>query len=157
MAEPYESDVPLPQIAGDNLTPTGWVAPPGWYGFIAAAGPGIISRAGLPVDDVSVQALIDLGSPDPYSRSTKHDGRRLVRIAGGFIALNYDEFRSRDYSAADRSRRYREKLASRRDVTVKRDAYRDVVTKTRRVTRDITQAEAEAEVQEEKKGEGKGS
>src|SRR3972149_1530305 len=77
MAEPYESDVPLPQIAGDNLTPTGWVAPPGWYGFIAAAGPGIISRAGLPVEDVSVQALIDLGSPDPSTRSTINDRSRL--------------------------------------------------------------------------------
>ena len=156
MAEPYETDVPLPQLAGDNLEPTGWVVPPGWYGFIAASGPGIISRAGLTVDDVSIQALIDLGSPDPYSRSTKHDGRRLVRVAGGFITLNYDVFRTRDYSAAGRQRRYRERLALLRNVTVKRNAKRNAVTKTRRVTRDITQAEAEAEVQEEKKGEGKG-
>ena len=162
MAEPYETDVPLPQLAGDNLEPTGWVVPPGWYGFIAASGPGIVSRAGLTVDDVSIQALIDLGSPDPYSRSTKHDGRRLVRVAGGFITLNYDVFRTRDYSAAERQRRYRERKRgdALRIVTpvtegvtltvtryADRNAKRNAVTKKLRVTREVTQAEAEAEAE----------
>src|SRR3990167_2571685 len=162
MAEPYETDVPLPQLAGDNLEPTGWVVPPGWYGFIAASGPGIVSRAGLTVDDVSILALIDLGSPDPYSRSTKHDGRRLVRVAGGFITLNYDVFRTRDYSAAERQRRYRseERGDALRIVTpvtegvtltvtryADRNAKRNAVTKKLRVTREVTQAEAEAEAE----------
>ena len=72
----------------------------------------------------------------------------MVRINGGFLVLNYMKFRERDYTAAERSRRYREKCKA--DVASRRDAvtsHRDAVTSHR----DITQAEADAEVEEEEK------
>lgn len=135
MAEPIELKEPIAQIAITSLELTGWSVPPGWYGFVAAAGVGILHRAKVP-DDVGVTALERLGQPEQSSRSPEFDGRRLVRINGGFIVLNFMKYRDRDYTAALRSARYRQKQKiaqppSHRDDTASR--------------RNITQAEAEAE------------
>jgi hypothetical protein len=129
MAAPHELAQATPQIAVRSLDPTGWIVPPGWYGLISAAGVGIIRRAGMDDVERGLIALERLGSPEPDSRSQDHDGRRLVRIDGGFIALNYDKYRNRDYTSAARSKRYRD----RKDVT------------SRVATRSVTQAEAEVE------------
>lgn len=141
MAEPKELTEEAPQIAIRSLEQTGWAVPPGWYGFVAAAGVGIIRRAVMD-HDVGLIALEKLGAPDPESRSLEFEGRRLVRVDGGFIVLNYMKYRERDYTTAERSKRYREKKASQRDSTPPH--------------RDITQAEAEAEVDAEKKKDNAG-
>lgn len=130
MAEPFEVITPAAQIEVRSLDLTGWLVPPEWYGIVPAAGIGIIARA--QVDrELGLRALEQLGSPEVGSRSKEFDGRRLVRINGGYIVLNYFKYRDRDYTTAERSRRYRERKAekSRRDVTESH--------------RDITQAEAE--------------
>ena len=46
--------------------------------------------------------------------STAYDGRRLVRIDGGFIVLNFAVYREKDHSAAKRQREYRERQAEAR-------------------------------------------
>ena len=131
MAMPYETKIPLPQLEVRSLERTGFIVSPGWYGFVAAAGVGIIRRAQID-ENIGLDALEALGSPDQESRSPEHDGRRLVRVDGGYIVLNYQKYRDRDYTGAERARRYRErKLSSHRDSTASH--------------RDITQAEAEAE------------
>jgi hypothetical protein len=145
MAEPREITDPTPQLMTRTLDPTGWVVPPGWYGFCETSGPGILRLAGVDVDDVGFAALERLGSPEPESRSQAFDGRRLVRVDGGWIALNYDKYREKDVTSAERAARYRARKAegkSRRDgVTVTRDGpYQD---------RSVTQAEAEAEAEAE--------
>jgi hypothetical protein len=140
MAEPYETTVPLPQVKVRAIELTGWEVPPGWYGFVHAAGVGIIRRAGVE-KEVGMVALEALGEPEIESRSKDFEGRRLVRVDGGFIVLNFMKYRDRDYTTAERSRRYRERLASRRDVTA--------------THRDITQAEEEVELEvEDKKKKG---
>ena len=107
MAEPYELSEPAPQLSIKSLEFTGWVVQPGWYGLIKAAGTGIVRRALVdPVEGMS--ALERLGEPEPDSRNPAHDGRRLVRIAGGFVVLNFMAYRERDYTGAERSKRYRE-------------------------------------------------
>lgn len=147
MADPYEVRAPEPQLRVTALEETGWTVPPGWYGFVAAAGPGIAARAGIPWDDETRAAMERLSSPEPESRSREFDGRRLARVNGGWIVLNYFKYRDKDYTSAIRSARYRARKleeASRRDDTESR---RDAVAATRQsVTegRDITQAEAEA-------------
>jgi len=132
MATPHELTEPAPQIEIRTLDLTGWSVPPGWYGIVNAASVGIIRRAGLD-ESVGIAALERLASPEGSSRSSDFDGRRLARIDGGFIILNFQKYRDRDYGAAERAKRYRERQASRRNVTPER--------------RDITQAEAEAEAQ----------
>lgn len=112
MAEPRELP-DTPQIAVRTLEPTGWTVPAGWYGFVPAAGPGIVRRAG--VDLVNGMAALErLGGPEPESRSQAFGGRRLVRVDGGYVLLNYMAYRERDYTAAERQRRLRER---RRAVT----------------------------------------
>lgn len=140
MAEPVELAEPMPQIEVDSLEHTGFVVPPGWYGFIRAAGPGIIRRSLVASNEAGMRALKELGSPDRSSRTPDHDGRRLVRIDGGFVVLNWEKYRARDYTSAERSRRWREK--SKQSDTV--------ATRCNTVsTRSGTQAEAEAEAEME--------
>ena len=115
MAEPYELEEPSPQLEVCSLTETGWSVPRGWYGLVHAAGVGILHRAGVNEGEHGKAALTRLGAPEPDSRSKGFDGRRLVRIDGGYIVLNYMIYRERDYTSADRSRRYR---AKRRDEAI---------------------------------------
>lgn len=129
MAEPKDFDQPIPQLHIDSLTESGWTAPAGWYGFVAASGPGIIDRAKVSQED-GRKALKRLGEPDSHSRTCEFEGRRLIRMDGGYLVLNYMKYRERDYTSAERSKRYRDRKASRRVATV--------------TPRDITQAEAEA-------------
>ena len=134
MAEPQDFDQPVPQLHVNSLTETGWQAPAGWYGFVPASGPGIIDRAKISQED-GRKALERLGEPESNSRSSEFDGRRLIRIDGGYLVLNYMKYRERDYTSAARSKRYRLKKSRRVSVASRRD---------------ITQAEAEAEAYTEK-------
>lgn len=72
-------------------------------GFVSAAVPGLARAANLSMDEVQ-EGLKVLESPDPYSRSTEYEGRRIQRVEGGWTVLNHfkhrdkikDEYR-RDY------------------------------------------------------------
>ena len=118
MAEPHELIEPAKQIKVRTLEETGFVIPPGWYGLIRAAGIGIIHRAGMETEN-GLSALERLGEPEMESRTPDFEGRRLVRIAGGFIALNFAKYREKDHTSAERSKRYREKRSKRK--TTKRE------------------------------------
>lgn len=140
MAQPYEAREPQAQLEIRSLEPTGWSVPIGWYGFVHAASSGIIHMAGADRDN-GLYALDRLGAPEPDSRSQKYEGRRLVRVDGGFIVLNYMKFREKDYTTAERSRRYREKKrAEQQSAKAKEESQRHTGT-----SRDVTEAEAEAE------------
>ena len=141
MAEPREFSNPIPQINTRNLELTGWSAPPGWYGFVPASGSGIIRRAELDIE-IGLSALERLGSPEHESRSLEFDGRRMIRCNGGYLILNYQKYREKDYTAAERSKRYRERKA--KNHASHRDNHAS--------HRDITQAEAEAEADKIKSG-----
>jgi hypothetical protein len=133
MAEPFEVTEPMDQIEVQTLQLTGWQVPPGWYGIVRAAGNGIIRRDGCD-DATGFAALEELGAPDQHSRSQEYDGRRLVRVNGGYIVLNYFKYRDRDYTAAERMRRLRAR---------KKQAVTDVTRNPVDVTPNVTQAEAE--------------
>lgn len=145
MAEPQEFLSETPQIAVRSLETTGWMVPPGWYGFVAAAGVGIIRRA-IMDQDLGMVALDRLCSPDPESRSGDYEGRRMARIEGGYVVLNYMKYRERDYTAAERQRRYRLKKLNQASTSVNTVTRNDV-----ELRRDITQAEVEVEVEVEVK------
>jgi len=129
LAEPFEVTEPIPQLEVRGLELTGWSVPPGWYGFVRAAGGGIVRTDGLD-HETGLAMLEKLGNPDPDSRSQAFDGRRMVRVDGGYIILNYFLYRDRDYTAADRMKRLRNRKKG------------DGVTAALRcVTRNVTQAE----------------
>lgn len=106
MAVPIELTEPMKTLEVDSLKEAKFVVPVGWYGFVQASGTGIIRRAGLSVKE-GMAALQRLGEPEQESRTPAFDGRRLVRVDNGYIALNFDKYRQKDHTTAERSRRYR--------------------------------------------------
>jgi len=141
MAEPREFQEPIEQIEIGQIKHTGYEAPPGWYGFVRAAGVGIINRAGVDRKK-GMEALRKLGEPENESRSSEFDGRRMIRVNGGFVILNYMKYRDKDHTAAERQRRLRERRKNPNIVT------RDVQSVTRDValpSRNVTQADADAD------------
>ncbi len=134
MAVPTEIQAPIEELKLDELETTGWSIPPGWYGFVHAASLGIVRRCGIP-QDRGMEALKRLAAPERESRSQEFDGRRMVRVDGGFVILNYIRYREKDHTAAERQRRYRERQKEKQKE-------RNAVT-----SRFVTQAEAEAEAE----------
>ena len=112
MAVPYEAKEPLETYGVMELKPTGFMVPPGWYGKVNAAGIGIVRRALLD-DEPGLRALVRLGEPEPQSRSSDFEGRRLVRVDGGYIVLNFWAYRAKDHTSAERSKRYRAKKSKK--------------------------------------------
>ncbi len=119
MAEPYEVREPIRSIQVRSTDEADFVVPVGWYGFVPAAGPGIAHRA-LIEQDRALDALERLASPDPGSRTPAHDGRRMVRVSGGYLILNYIAHRDRDHGAAERQARFRtrQKMKDSNAITV---------------------------------------
>lgn len=152
MAEPQEVSEPLPTIKVGSLEPGDYVIPSGWYGFVPSSGPGLVHRALMDTEE-GFAALCRLSAPEGESRSHEHEGRRLVRVDGGFIVLNFQKYRDHDYGGAERTRRWRERQRAD-SVTRHGDAEtRHAAT----VRRHVTQAEAEAEGEERTLPTGNGS
>lgn len=116
LAEPREFASAVVTYEVGSLQPAEFVAPAAWYGFVPVAAAGVATRAGLTLE-VTHAALRVLASPDMDSRTPNYEGRRIARVSGGFIVLNYARYRDRDYSAASRMRRYRERLRNERNAT----------------------------------------
>ena len=114
LAEPKEFSEPIRQIAVKSLDYTGFEVSPGWYGFVPAAGIGIINRAKIPVNE-GFEALEKLGAEDIESRSHAFGGRRLVRVDGGYIVLNYMKYREFDHTAATRMKNGCDVTATRKE------------------------------------------
>lgn len=113
MAEPHEIREKSPQIEIHTLDFTGWSVPKGWYGFVSAASVGIIKMADIGREE-GLAALEALGNPDKESKSKAFEGRRMVRINGGFVILNYMDYRDKDHTGAERQKRWRERQKKKR-------------------------------------------
>lgn len=61
-------------------------------GFVSGSIPGMAAIARMSLEDAekSIEALC---KPDPYSRSKKHEGRRLIEVDGGWQIVNYIKYR----------------------------------------------------------------
>jgi hypothetical protein len=59
----------------------------------------ISSIGGIKIEKV-MASLKKLESPDPLSRSTNNDGRRIERVNGGFCIINYHKYRNFTYSGS---------------------------------------------------------
>jgi hypothetical protein len=138
MADPHEVLEPTPGILVRSLEESGVIIQPGWYGIVKAAGSGIVRRACIDDPEAGLDALERLGAPDLESRSADYEGRRLIRIDGGWIVVNYDKYRQRDTTSAERQKRYRERQNSNA-------ALRVTLRNDRNETRNITQEEGEVE------------
>ena len=71
---------------------------------VEASVPGLAKRAGVTIDEAEM-ALERLRTPDPYSRTQEHEGRRIENVDGGWLILNGERYR--DKMSADEVRAYK--------------------------------------------------
>jgi hypothetical protein len=86
-------------------------------GFVEASVPGLARRANVPLDTCE-KALGVLSSPDGYSKSPAHEGRRVEKVERGWAILNYRTYRDlrtpEQVATAERQAKFK---ARRRSVT----------------------------------------
>lgn len=80
------------------------------HGEVEASIPGLAKLAGVPVDAAEI-AIKKLASPDPYSRTKDHDGRRIEAIDGGWQILNHQKYREK---ASEEDRREQDRIRKQR-------------------------------------------
>jgi len=108
-------------------------------GIVDASVPGLAKQAGVTLEQTE-QALSVLESPDPYSRTKDHEGRRVEPVDGGWRLLNHSKYREK-LSREDR----REKAANRQRVKRERESSRSV-TPCHAPSRSVTLRHAESHI-----------
>lgn len=79
------------------------------HGYVGASIPGLAARARITIEQCE-KGLQTFMSPDPYSRSSEHEGRRIEIADRGWILLNYERFRDmRDEEARKEYERIRKR------------------------------------------------
>ena len=106
-------------------------------GYVGASVPGLAARARITLEQCE-EALAKFLAPDPYSRSEKHEGRRIEKVDRGWILLNYARFREMRNVAETRERQREWARRKRASTSTNVDNRVDC----RQMS---TQAEAEAE------------
>lgn len=61
-------------------------------GVVMAALPGLARAAIMSVEECG-KALVVLESPDPHSRTSAFEGRRVEKVEGGWKVLNHEKYR----------------------------------------------------------------
>lgn len=61
-------------------------------GIVEASVPGLADAARVGIEDCC-NAIERLKSPDKWSRSTEHEGRRIEEVEGGWLLLNHGKYR----------------------------------------------------------------
>lgn len=100
----------------DNETRVVWItllAMSDRHGYVAASLPGLSDLARVSIEHTE-RAIEKLSSPDKYSRSREHDGRRIQQVDGGWLILNHGKYREK-MSADDRREYLRIKQQEWRD------------------------------------------
>ena len=119
-------------------------------GFIEASVLGLARVANLSVEETE-NALVILENPDPYSKNPDNEGRRIIRVPGGFMLLNYEEYRSRrsNEERQEYMRKYMQEYRKQRkqDVNNSKPQLETVSHGKPRLAQ--AEAEAEAEAEEE--------
>ena len=124
-------------------------------GEVHASIPGLAKRAGVSLKECQA-ALACLQSPDEFSRTKDHEGRRVQEIDGGWELLNHVKYRA--LLSAEERREYNRKKQAEYRAKKKKDMSKDVNDKSITVNHSeqnahITEAEAEAEADTEGGGE----
>jgi len=114
-------------------------------GRVWASVPGLANRARVAVEDTRA-ALITLLAPDPDSRTTDHDGRRIEPMDGGWMLLNYLKYRE----MRDEDTRAEQNRAAQ--ATFRSKQNKQEVSTVSHGKPESAQAEAEAEEERESRG-----
>jgi len=107
-------------------------------GYITGSIPGMAAIARMSLQEAE-QSIAALCSPDPYSRSKEHEGRRLIEADGGWLIVNYAKYRAKrdPEKRREQNRRAQEAYRKRHETQSK--------PKVSHNKPESAQAEAEAE------------
>lgn len=119
------------------------------FGVVEASMPGLADLAKVSIPECQ-EALLKLSSPDEYSRTKEHEGRRIKEVEGGWQILNYGKYR--DKLSAEERKEYkrqwdREHRASRPNAEFRFTP--DASDNPRQNPTNPTYTEAEAEAEAE--------
>ena len=112
-------------------------------GEVHASIPGLANRAHVTIEECE-SALDCLKSPDNYSRTKDHEGRRIEEMDGGWRLLNHAKYRAL-LSAEERREYNRRKQAEYRQKTRKPVNDMSMTVNHNKQCQHSTEAEAEAE------------
>lgn len=107
----------------DDKTRLVWItmlAMAGRDGVVESSLPGLADAARVSIKECEA-ALVVLKSPDPYSRTKEHEGRRVEVCDGGWLILNHAKYRAkmtledRRERAALRQAKFRERRQTLRE------------------------------------------
>lgn len=127
----------------------------GREGIVEASIPGLAERSRLTLEETE-EALKRLESPDKYSRTKEHEGRRIKTVDGGWLILNHAKYRLK--LSEDERRAYKaakQKEYRQRDKALTEVRGQAVDTGGQMCTM-LTQAEADAEADADTKEKGEG-
>lgn len=114
-------------------------------GFVEASLPGLARVANLTIEE-TMTALKGLEGPDLHSKNPDHEGRRLVKMDGGWLVLNYQIYRERR-NDEDRQAYMREYMRAYRSDSVNKR--KQMLTQVNNSKPRLAQVEAEVEVEVE--------
>jgi hypothetical protein len=116
------------------------------HGRVMASVPGLAHRARVSLEE-ALAALKRFMTPDPYSRTPDHEGRRIEVIDGGWRLLNYAKYRAMKDEENERARNAERQARFRANhpVTVTEERYSNAPTVTVTESNPIAEAEVEAE------------
>ena len=114
---PLFSSIVTSSIWGeDNDTRILWItmlAMADMHGVVDGSVPGLAHVARIPVKACE-RALKSLSAPDRYSRTQELEGRRIVKVEGGWRIVNHAIYRQKAKSRAEDQRRYRDRKRAER-------------------------------------------
>jgi hypothetical protein len=111
-------------------------------GFVDATIPGIAGITKIPLATVEA-AMTKFTLPDVYSRSQDHEGRRIMKVDGGWVLLNYAKYREKMRSRADYFKDYRKRAKAVFATKTQQSQPKDVLRATiSQQTQPIAEAEA---------------
>jgi hypothetical protein len=84
-------------------------------GFVAASRSGLLRASNISEQEFD-EAISTLEAPDTDSRTPDHEGRRVEKVEGGWVVLNYKKYREFSYSDNPESVRKREQREKERDI-----------------------------------------
>ena len=103
------------------------------YGIVRAAAPALAHLCFVTLERFE-EIIEEFAAPDKHSRTPDNEGRRLQKIEGGWLILNYLRYRDmmqrKIASHAERQAKYREKVKTR-DARVTRTVTRDAEADSR--------------------------
>ena len=116
-------------------------------GFVEASVPGLARIANLTREETE-RALAELLAPDADDKSGNNDGRRLVRLEGGWGIVNYEVYRNRR-DEEERREYMRKYMAQYRKKEKTEAPAGEPVSKCKQGKPGLAKAEAEAEAEGE--------